>query len=351
MSVMDHPENDRHRSVFFHRDPATGLSAIIAVHRKWDRPCVGGCRFWSYASETDALADVLRLSKGMTYKCVMAGADYGGSKCVILKPDRIEDRATLFESMGAFVESLGGLVRTGMDVGLTQEDVAAMARRSRHIVGKGDYDPAIVTAQGVFEGLKATVRHMSGGDELTGLRVAVQGVGKIGMKLCEHLHAAGATTVVSDVDADAVNQAKDRFGSETCKTDHIHQVDADIFSPCALGGVLSAESVEELRVRAVVGAANNQLVNDAVGDRLSARGILYAPDYISNAGGLIAVLQDIEGFSADELNRRVSHIPESLIEVYETATRDSVSTVAAANAIANRRIAERNARLGRRYGV
>lgn len=351
MGVMDHPENDRHRSVFFHRDPATGLSAIIAVHRKWDRPCVGGCRFWSYADEGEALADVLRLSRGMTYKCVMAGADYGGSKCVILKPDHLEDRTALFESMGTFVESLGGLVKTGMDVGLTQADVAAMARRSQHIVGTGDYDPADVTAQGVFEGMKATVRHMTGGDDLTGLKVAIQGVGKIGMKLCEHLYAAGATAAVSDVNAEAVQQAKDRFGSETCQPDRILAADADILSPCALGGVLDLATVDALRVRAIVGAANNQLATDEIGERLSARGILYAPDYISNAGGLIAVLQDIEGFSADEMDRRVAHISDSLVEVYETAARENVSTVAAANAIANRRIAERNDRLGRRYGL
>jgi len=343
VSLFSHPDYDGHRSIHFHEDPRTGLKAIVAVHRLWDLPAVGGCRFWSYSSDDAAIRDALRLSRGMSYKCVMADAGYGGGKCVILKPETIADRKTLLAAMGDFVESLGGIIKTGMDVGLSVEDVEAMAARCSHIVGRGATSPDEVTARGVFKAMQATCAALSGSESLTGQHVALQGLGKIGMRLCRSLHDVGASLSVADIDDRLVEKAVERFGAEKATPQRIHAVEADIFSPCALGGVINERSVGEIGARAIVGAANDQLASPAMGKELAQRGILYAPDYIANAGGLLDVVQDIEKFDDSELERRIVKIGETLKQVYREAAEGQMCTAEAANRIALRRIERRDA--------
>ena len=347
MSLFSHPDYDRHRSVHFHEDRKTGLKAIVAVHRMWDLPALGGCRFWSYRSDDEALKDALRLSRGMSFKCVMADVEYGGGKCVILKPDTIADRKALLAAMGDFVESLGGIIKTGMDIGLSIEDVEAMAARCSHIVGRGETSPAEVTARGVMEAIRATRSHLDGSEDLGGMHVAVQGLGKIGMRLCELLHAAGAKLTVTDIDEDRIEAAKERFSAKTETPERIHAVKADIFSPCALGSVINQHTVSEIGARAIVGAANDQLASPKMGLALSHRGVLFAPDYIANAGGLLEVVQDIEKFDDNEIDRRIARIGDTLKQVYREAREARVCTADAANTIALRRIERRDSVPGR----
>lgn len=342
MSLFSHPDYDRHRSVHFHEDPKTGLKAIIAIHRMWDLPALGGCRFWSYRSDDDALKDALRLSRGMSFKCVMAEVGYGGGKCVVMRPEHIRDRRALLAAMGDFVESLGGIIKTGMDIGLSVEDVEAMAARCSHIVGRGETSPAEVTARGVMQAIRATRSHLDGSEDIGGMHVAVQGLGKIGMRLCELLHAAGAKLTVADIEADRVEEASDRFSARSEAAERIHAVKADIFSPCALGSVVNEHTVGEIGARAIVGAANDQLASPKMGLALSHRGILYAPDYVANAGGLLEVVQDIEKFDDAELDRRIARIGETLKQVYREAGEGRRCTADAANTIALRRIERRD---------
>jgi len=343
VSLFSHPDFDTHRSLHIHEDVKTGLRAIVAVHRMWELPAVGGCRFWSYSSDNAALKDALRLSRGMSFKCVMADVGYGGGKCVILKPETIADRKALLAAMGDFVESLGGIIKTGMDVGMTVEDVEAMAVRCSHIVGRGEASPAEVTARGVFRAMQATRAYLDGTEDLAGQRVAVQGLGKIGMRLCQSLHDAGASLVVADIDGQLVETAMERFGAEKAAPQRIHALKADIFSPCALGGVISERTVRDIGARAIVGAANDQLASPHMGEDLARRGILYAPDYVANAGGLLEVVQDIEKFDDAELDRRIDGIGETLKMVYREAAEDEICTAEAANRIALRRIDRRDA--------
>ena len=338
--LFDHPEFDGHVNLYVHFDEHTGLKAISAVHRAWNgKPAVGGCRLRNYASADEAFTDVLRLSRGMTFKSVMSGLDYGGSKSVMIANPETMDRRATFLAMGDFVESMGGKVKTGVDVGLTADDVEVMAERTSHLGGRAALAPDLVTAYGVLTSISAAVKHRRGSDDLTGMSVAVQGLGKVGFKLVELLQARGATVVAAEVNAEAVNRARDTFGIKIVDPSEIHAQDVDIYSPCALGMVVNDQSIKEISAGIVAGAANNQLTRPQHGVELAKKGTLYVPDYIVNCGGLLAVTSDLEASDESWVWSKVDEIADTLDEVFSLADRLEIATSYAADQIGAARIA------------
>lgn len=345
MTPFESPHFAAHESVHCFADPATGLRALIAVHSTARGPAVGGCRFWSYASSEAALTDALRLSRGMSYKNALAGLPLGGGKAVVLKPAGEFDRAALFAAFGRAVDTLGGRYVTAEDVGTTVADMHSIATATRHVGGLAGHgnvaggDPSPSTAWGVFLGLREAWSHVRGGGavDLAGVRVAVQGLGGVGFHLCRHLHAAGARLLVSDLDAARVGRAVAEFDATAVAPADILAADADIFSPCALGAVLDAASIPTLRAALVAGAANNQLATAADGERLRQRGILYAPDYVINAGGIIRVACEyLRQGSESEVRAHIARIPATLRTVLEQAARESLPTHVVADRLAER---------------
>jgi leucine dehydrogenase len=341
MTLFSHPEFHDHEQVVFCHDGASGLRAIIAIHNTRRGPALGGCRLWAYADETEALTDVLRLSRGMSYKSALAGLALGGGKAVILAEPNIANREALFLAMGRFVDSLGGRYISAEDVGVSVEDVETMARVTRHVVGThagGAGDPSPATAYGVLMGIRAAVAERFGRDSLAGLHVAVQGLGHVGQHLCRMLHEAGAELVVSDIDADAVARAMRQFGAAAVAPKDIFDADCDVFAPCALGAILGDATIPRLKAKVVAGSANNQLAAARHGTTLMRRGILYAPDYVINAGGVIAVSHEGPAFDRAVVTRRVAHIHDTLREIFRRATAEGIPTSAAADRLAEERL-------------
>jgi leucine dehydrogenase len=355
--LFDHPAHDGHESVLFARDTASSLRAIIAVHSTAAGPACGGVRFWHYVTEADALTDVLRLSKGMSYKNVMAGLPLGGGKAVILADAQRTKSRELLRAFGRAVDRLGGAYIAAEDVGITVDDVAAMREATRHVAGKAkgvhaSGDPSPFTARGVFLGLHAAVRFQLGTDSLKGLRVGVLGLGAVGMKLAGMLHETGAKLVVADIDRQRVREAERAFGAEIAAPDLLPVQPLDVLSPCALGGVLSPEAIEKLRATVVAGAANNQLVDAAYGRLLHEKGVLYAPDYVINAGGIINVAGEVLGdYDEDKAIAAVERIPETLWSIFETARATDRPTSAVADQIAAERLAALAAAPGVRHAA
>jgi leucine dehydrogenase len=318
VNLFDSQDFADHDQVSFCRDRSSGLFAIIAIHDVTLGPAVGGCRMWPYASEEDALRDALRLSRGMTYKNVMAELPHGGGKSVILGDPRRDKSEALLRAFGRFVESLGGRYIAAEDVGISVRDMEVMGSETRYVAGVSNRsgaggDPSPFTAQGVFAALRVAVEHRLQRSSLDGLRVAVQGVGSVGTQLCRLLHEQGAELVVADVNAQAVAQAVAGFGARAVRPEDILSEKVDAFAPCALGGVLNDESVSKLAASLVVGSANNQLTRPRHGDELARRGVLYAPDYVVNAGGIINVAAEIAGdYDPDVVLERVERIGERL---------------------------------------
>lgn len=341
------PDEAPHERVLLVSDVASGLKAIVAVHNTARGPGFGGCRFWSYADEGAALTDALRLSQGMSLKNAMADLPFGGGKAVILKPagwrDTADEREALFSAFGRAVQSLGGCYITAEDVGSTTADMRIVQRETRFVSGiprEGAFggDPSPKTAWGVFVALKAGVqRHL--GRSLDGVRVAIQGLGAVGMELAQFLHQAGARLVVADVNQARVQSAQDRFGAQTLPVDQILGAEADVLAPCALGAVLNAGTVPTLRARIVCGAANNQLASPADGDALHARGILYLPDYLVNAGGIISVAREYlrEGDEASVM-AEVSRIRERVLELLDRAAANGRTPAREADAWARSKL-------------
>jgi len=343
MTVFSHPELNDHEQVVYCRDAAAGLSAIIAIHNTRRGPALGGCRLWAYADEAEALTDVLRLSRGMSYKSALAGLALGGGKAVILAEPNIANREALFLAMGRFVDSLGGRYISAEDVGVSVDDVETMARVTPHVVGTragGAGDPSPATAYGVLMGIRAAVAERLGRDSLAGLRVAVQGLGHVGLHLCRMLHEAGAALVVSDIDAAAVARAMRQFGAETVTPDAVFDVDCEIFAPCALGAILDDATIPRLKAKIVAGSANNQLAAPRHGEVLMQRGILYAPDYVINAGGVIAVSHEGPRFDKAVVTRQVARIHDTLREIFRRSTAAGIPTSAAADRLAEERLRE-----------
>lgn len=340
MSVFSSTSFDGHEQVVFCHDQDTGLKAIIAIHNTALGPAVGGCRMWAYQSDDEALTDVLRLSRGMTYKNAMAGLDFGGGKAVIIGDSRTQRSEQLFRAFGRFVESLGGRYITAEDVGVGTEDMDAVHKETSHVLGLSGTsgDPSPMTAYGVFRGIEAAVRHKLNRDSLAGLTVGVQGLGHVGRSLCKHLVDAGARLVVADINADAVSDVVGTFGARAVDTATIHAEDIDVFAPCALGAILNDETIPQLKAKVVAGAANNQLAEERHGDMLVERGILYAPDYVINAGGVINIAVEREGYDRDKALARISRIHDTLLEIFAKAENSGQSTAAVADQMARERI-------------
>ena len=337
---------DGHEQVVFGNDEETGLKCIIAVYSTALGPALGGTRFYPYASETEALVDVLRLSKGMAYKAACAGLDLGGGKAVIIGDPQTDKTEALLRAYGRVVESLNGRYVTACDVGTYTADLAIVARETRWATGTdvvegGSGDSSVLTAYGTYLGIKACFQHVFGSDEVGNRHVAIQGVGKVGMKLAEHLAGEGAKLTVSDVNEAATAICAERFGAEVVTNDKIHAVDADVYSPNALGGVVNDDTLPELSCRIVAGAANNQLLEDRHADALADAGILYAPDYVINAGGVIQVGDELhpDGYSAERARSRTEQIGVRLLEIFAMAEERGVSTEAAAEVVAEQRMA------------
>jgi leucine dehydrogenase len=348
MELFDLPEFDAHERVCFGYDAASGLRAIIALHSTALGPAAGGCRLWPYADTGAAVADVLRLSRGMSYKNAMAGLPLGGGKAVIIAAPRQAKTPALFEAFGRFVDDLNGRYITAEDVGTTIADMSQVARVTRYVAGLGRApgeaggDPGPKTALGVFLGIKAAVRFRLGRSDLQGVRVAVQGLGGVGFHLCRMLAQEGAALTVADVRASVVQQATQEFGARAVGVNDLLSQDADVLAPCALGAVLDAVSIPKLRARIIAGAANNQLAQGQDGQALSAAGILYAPDYVINAGGIISVSREYQGGATEaQVIADIQGIPVRLTEIFERARRENRTTNAVADEMAREILAGR----------
>ncbi len=343
MPVFTHPEFDHHQQIVHGCDAASGLRAIIAIHDTTRGPALGGLRIYPYASEADALTDVLRLSRGMSYKSAMADLPLGGGKAVIIADPRTDKTPELLRAMGRLVDSLGGRYVTAEDSGSSEADMQVIAEETVHVgglrrAGGESGDPSPFTAWGVFCALRSAVRHGLGRHDLEGLKVAIQGVGHVGEHLARHLHAAGARLVLTDVDREALAHLAEELGAETVAPEAIFDAEADVFAPCALGAVLDAEVVDRLRARVVCGAANNQLATPRMAERLIARGILYTPDYVANAGGVIEIAwQRRADYDRRAVMAHIEGIGATLDELFARAGREGRSPAHIADAMARER--------------
>jgi leucine dehydrogenase len=318
----------------------SGLKAIIAIHNTNRGPALGGCRMWPYASEAEALTDVLRLSRGMTYKSALAGLSYGGGKSVIIGDPRRDKSEALFRAMGRFVDSLGGRYTVAEDVGISVPDVAIMGRETAHVAGLPEHgagDPSPATAYGVYMGIRAAARHRLGLDSLKGLRVAVQGVGHVGYYLCRHLAAEGAELIVADIVQDSLERVRREFDARVTAPEAIAAAAVDVYAPCALGAVINDASLPLLKAKIVAGSANNQLAEARHGEALRQRGILYAPDYVINAGGVIVISHEGAGFDEAKAFAHVAQIHDTLLEIFRRADAAKVATSEAADRLAEER--------------
>lgn len=330
MAVFDLVDFDNHEQVVYCSDKASGLKAIIAVHSTALGPAAGGCRFWDYASDEAALKDVLRLSKGMTYKNAMAGLKLGGGKGVIIGDPKSLKSDDLFKAFGTAVNNLNGRYYTAEDVNITTGDMAIVNQSTEFVSGlEGKSgNPGPFTALGTFLGIKAAVKFKLGKDDLTGIKVAVQGLGSVGYSLCEKLHNAGAELIVTDINQVALDKAATELNATVVGLDEIYSQDVDVFSPCALGASIDDNSIAQLKAVIIAGCANNQLAEARHDQILLEKGILYAPDYVINAGGIINVALEIypEPYCADSATKLVENIYHTLMNVFETAAAQNMPT-------------------------
>ncbi|QJU58997.1 Glu/Leu/Phe/Val dehydrogenase [Sphingomonas sp. AP4-R1] len=337
ISLWDYPDFDAHESVSFFRDEAAGLTAIIAVHSTHLGPAAGGTRLWHYADKGDAVTDALRLSRGMSFKNAMAGLPLGGGKSVILADPGVDKTPALLAAFGRAVDSLGGRYITAEDVGMTDQDMLAIRQETRHVSGlpvgeaAAGGNPGPLTALGVYLGIKEAIARALGKSSAAGVHVAIQGVGSVGGGVARLLAADGARLTLADVDQARAGALARELGADLAAADDILGIEADVLSPCALGAILDEAGIDRLQVPIVAGAANNQLKTPADGDRLTARGILYAPDYVINAGGIINVALEYLGQGdRAEVEARIAQIPERLEAIWAEAsqTREAASAVA-----------------------
>ena len=352
MGVFEMPEFDGHEEVLFHSDAATGLRAIVAIHSTVLGPAAGGCRMWAYPSSSAAAADVLRLSRGMSYKSALANIAFGGGKAVIIADPKRPKSPELFEAYGRFVNSLGGRYITAEDVGTTTMDMESVARQTRYVsglvrhAGEVGGDPGPKTALGVYLGLKAAPKFRLVRADLQDLKVAVQGVGGVGYHLCRLLAADGARLVVADVRAAATERVVKECGAVAVAVQDILQQDVEIFAPCALGAILNAQSIPRLKAKVIAGAANNQLALDRDGLALHAAGVLYAPDYVINAAGIINVFHEYYSDASEaQVHAAIAAIPARLNEIFERSRRENRPTNEVADDLARARIGGGHTRL------
>jgi leucine dehydrogenase len=340
MDIFEMLGKHEHEQLVFWNEPGLGYKGIIAIHDTTLGPALGGTRFWNYPTEEEALVDALRLSRGMTYKAAVAGLDLGGGKSVIWGDNRVRDREMIFRAHGRAVESLGGRYITAEDVGTSPDDMEYVLSETEHVVGiyGRSGDPSPVTAYGVFSGIKAAAHVRFGTDDLSGRHVAVQGVGHVGYYLCQDLHEAGARLTVTDIDVQRVERVVADFGATAVATDDIYGIDADIFAPCALGAVVNDQTLDVFQVEIIAGGANNQLARAEHAQQAHEKGILYAPDYVANAGGVINVYSELAGWDTTRSLRKADEIYNTVLGVFEIAKADGIPTYRAADRLAERRL-------------
>jgi len=325
-------------------DKATRLRAIVAVHDTRLGPSLGGCRFLPYDTDEAAVVDALRLARGMTYKAALAGLPHGGGKSVLIRPKEHFDRVALFRAFGKFIDDLSGHYITAEDSGTGLEDMEVIRTVTKHVTGidqsrGGSGDPSPFTALGVRRGIEACVQHKMKKNDLKGVHVAVQGVGHVGYHLCKELNAAGAKISVADVDPLKSERAQREFGAEIVALESIHKIPCDVYAPCALGSALNDTTISGLQAKIVAGAANNQLAEPRHGDDLHARGILYAPDYAINAGGLVNVAQEVQGYDAAAATKKTLRIFDTILDIAERSERTQTPTYRIADILVEERLA------------
>ena len=346
-TVTDRDESTGHEQVVFCQDKQSGLRAIIGIYSTALGPALGGTRFYPYASEDEALHDVLDLSRGMAYKNALAGLDHGGGKAVIWGDPELDKSESLLRAYGRFVESLNGRYYTACDVGTYVQDMDIVARETRFVTGRsvadgGAGDSSVLTAWGVYQGMRAAAEHLWGSPSLRDRRVGIAGLGKVGKHLTAHLLDEGAHVAATDVNARALEWARETYPEVdlVADADGLIQSDIDVYAPCALGGALDDDTVPALRARIVAGAANNQLAHPGIEKLLADRGILYAPDYVVNAGGVIQVADEIDGFNFDRAKARATKIFDTTRQILRLADAEGVPPAVAADRLAERRMAE-----------
>jgi leucine dehydrogenase len=337
-------KHGNHEQVVFCHDPSVGLKAFIAIHNTALGPALGGTRMWNYKNEEEALVDVLRLSKGMTYKASAAGLNLGGGKAVIMGNPKTDKTEGLFRAFGQFVNSLNGRYITAEDVGTNVTDMEHIFMETPWVTGipkgfGGSGDPSPYTAHGVLMGIKAASKEKFGTDSLKGLRVAVQGLGNVGSNLVKYLIEEGAKVTVADIDQGRVKAMHDQFGCVVSNPEQILTVECDIFAPCAMGAVVNDETITKFKTKVIAGGANNVLAEPRHGDQLRELGILYTPDYVINAGGLMNVFVELEGYSPDRAFDKTRKVYDNCAKVFEIAKRDNISTHIAADRLAEERMA------------
>lgn len=345
MDVFNHPSLDKHEQVIYCYDHHTGLKAIIAIHNTILGPALGGCRVYPYASEADALNDALRLSRSMTYKSAMANVNFGGGKAVIIGDPKKMSSEPLFRAFGRFVETLNGRYITAEDVGTNVNVMTWIMQETDHVVGRPTYcgglgDPSPVTAHGVYFGIKAAAKKRLSATSLSSLKVAVQGLGHVGYHLCKELAQEGAQLFVSDIDPNAIKRVTEEFKATAVAPQDIYSLPVDVFSPCALGAVINDQTISALKCSVVAGAANNQLQDENKhGMMLKNKNILYAPDYVINAGGLIDVVAEHQGYQQDYALAQSERIYDTLLKAFDLSEQENISTIRASNKTAEARIA------------
>ena len=330
-----------HEQLLLSHDPSCGYFGIIAIHDTTLGPALGGTRFWQYESTDEAITDALRLARGMTYKSAVAGINLGGGKSVIIGDNKRTDREALFRAHGRFIQTLGGRYITAEDIGTSPADMEYIKLETDHVAGLLGLsgDPSPVTGYGVYVGMKAAARVRWGSDSLTGKTVAVQGAGKVAHYLMQHLHAENAGIIVTDIDADKVKRAVQEFAATPVAPTAIYDQVADIYAPCALGATINDETLPRLKVQVIAGGANNQLAEDRHGDELERRGILYAPDYVINGGGVINVYGELHRWPVERAKKKAGEIYDTLLRIFDIARRERMPTYRAADRLAEQRVA------------
>lgn len=341
LNIFESMKNDNYEQVIFCHDESSGLKAIIAIHDTTLGPALGGVRMWNYDSEEAALEDALRLAKGMTYKNAAAGLNLGGGKAVIIGDPRKDKSEALFRAFGRYVESLNGRYITAEDVGTTVQDMDWIHMETDYVTGTssgGAGNPSPITALGIYKGMKAAAKEAFGTDSLNGKTIAVQGVGQVAYNLCKYLHEEKANLIVTDINEEAVNRAVQDFNAEAVKPDEIYDVDCDIFSPCALGGTINDDTIPRMKAKVIAGSANNQLLENRHGDILFEKGIVYAPDYVINSGGVINVSEELRGYDQNRVMQKIESIYTILEKVFQISKEENIPTYLAADRMAEERI-------------
>ena len=342
--IFEKISDKNHEQVVYCNDPSSGLKAIIAVHNTVLGPALGGCRMYPYESEEDALVDVLRLSKGMTYKASISNLNLGGGKAVIIGDPNKDKSEVLLRSFGKFVQSLGGKYITAEDVGMSVHDMEFIRMETEHVTGitramGGSGDPSILTALGVFVGMKAALKKRLNIQSLNGLKIGIQGFGKVGYYLCPHLKNEGAEIYGFDVNEDSLERVKNEFDVIPVSEKELMSMNLDVFSPCAMGAIINPKTIESLKCSVIAGAANNQLEKeDRDSKLLQKKEIMYVPDYVINAGGLMNVANELKGYNKEKAKYQVEGIYYILMKIFDYASSNNISTLEAANLLAERRI-------------